>query len=248
MVSEIWLSAQLSFARSLFVDMDRAEKHLPLATVAPPQAAPNTPQTQAYEQDLDAFRKALDPWRSATVALDQLPPDPWAAYRSLQGSGFFEPAHDPNPARRGLEMVRGVCTAMIARWWMSDHTALLDLAELLDTAMAGQGLATTDDADRTYLALLLLSQGWITPLRPFFRACLDQYLGHRGPLMIRLTPLSPALRSILGSVRPHSPAVWFSRLSRTTGHARDEQAAIEAFVAGLAADPPRWEFVPEHSP
>jgi hypothetical protein len=239
-VSEIWFGARGSFARSLFIDMDRAEKDLPLATTS----SPNAPDIikKGYESDLDAFRKVVDDWKTATVPLCEVPPAPWSAYRSLQGSALFAPDYDPNPARRGIEAIRAISIEIIERWWMSNEPSVFDLAGFLNEMMVRQGLVVTDQADQAYLALLLLSKGWIDVLQPFFGVCLEAYLQHRGPLHVRLDPIAPELRAVLASVQPHSAPAWFSRLSTGTGHPINERAAIDAFRSGLAVHPLRWEW------
>lgn len=245
-VSEVWLSAKRSFARSLFVDIDRAKEDLPVAAVA----APSTTDVNvlsvlkdSFESDLKAFREAVARWQTTHGALDELAPDAWSAYRSLQGSGFLAAAYDPNPARRGIEAIRSISTEIIERWWMSDAPATLDLCELLNRTMAQHELLATDPSDRVYLGLLLSSAGWIDALRPFFRACMESYLRNRGPLEAELEPIAPALRAMLTSVRPHSPSVWFSRLSSHTGQRAEERAAIEALQTGLTARPLRWRLI-----
>jgi hypothetical protein len=174
-------------------------------------------------------------------------PDGWSAYRSLQGSGFFAAAYDPNPARLGIEAMRSVSTEIIQRWWMSDALTTFDLVELLDQTMARHELLSTDTSDRIYLGLLLLSGGWIEALRPLFRACMEEYLRNRGPLEVELEPIAPELRAVLMSVQPHSPSVWFSRLSSQTGHRAEEKAAIEALQTGFIIHPLRWKLARQNA-
>lgn len=245
-VSEIWLSAKQSFARSLFIDMDRVRDSLPVVVPSPPSTT--DPMAlgvlkDGYESDREAFRDAVARWKTTKGLLEHAPPDAWSAYRSLQGSGFFALEDDPNPARRGIEVVRSLSTGMIQHWWMSDVPVTFNLTEFLDQTIAQNGLLSTDPSDRIYLGLLLSSAGWITALRPFFRTCMEAFLRNRGVLEVELKPIAPELRAILTSVRPSSPSAWLSRLSTQTGHRPEERVAIEMLQRGLTESPLAWTLV-----
>lgn len=241
-VTEFWLSARRSFARSIFIDMDRVDNDLPIIAIASPSTldASASVVVKSYQLDFDYFREAVAQWKIMNGPLDHLAPDAWGAYRSLQGSGFHTPTSDPNPARHAIDAMRAISTEVIQRWWMSDTTVAFNLSELVDQVMSQHELVSTEPADRTYLGLLLLSVGWIEALRPFFRASLQAYLNRRGSLKVELEPIAPSLRDVLRSVQPHSASVWFSRLSYQTGHRSEERSAIEALRAGLTVNPLRW--------
>jgi hypothetical protein len=245
-VSEIWLSAKRSFARSLFVDMDRVQRNLPAIIPSPPSSTHPTAGDilkGGYDADLEAFEMALGRWETAKEPLDYAPPDAWSAYRSLQGSGTLEAGNDPNPSRGGIELMRCLATELIRRWWWSQSDVTLNLTELIDQLADRHGLRATNPSDRIYLGLLLSSQGWLTALRPLFHDCLEAFLENRGPLLVNLEPTTADLRAALASVRPNSPDTWFSRLASQTGHSTDERSAIEALQRALDLNPLEWRVV-----
>jgi hypothetical protein len=244
-VSEIWLGAQQSFTRSLFVDMDRLKSDqsvkLPSSPFATDQQALDI-LNDGFESDLAVFQEAVARWRSTPGSLAETPPDAWAAYRSLQGSGFFGQVDDPNPARRGVEAVRSLSIAMIGQWWMSEKKVTLDLTAMIEEIMTQHDLHTTDPTDQIYLGLLLSGNGWIRELRPFFRACLEVYIQNHNMLEVALIPLQLELRNLLTRIGPNSPAIWFSLLSSETGHSKDEKVTLKALRQGLTDYPLNYQL------
>ena len=116
-VSEVLLGAKRSFARSLFIDMERINSHL---SVQIPFSPADTSVASAiiqegYDSDFTAFRDALLRWENEPNPVKDTPPDPWSAYRSLQGSALLQLEVDPNPGRRGVEIVRNLSVELIRR-------------------------------------------------------------------------------------------------------------------------------------
>jgi hypothetical protein len=244
-VSEVLLGAKRSFTRSLFIDVDRINSHLSMQIPSSPTdtTAANEIIQEGYDNDLKAFRGALLRWKSEPNQLSNTPPDPWSAYRSLQGSALLYMQVDPNPSRRGVEIVRNLSVDMIGRWWMSEVKVTIGLEDLFDSAFAQVGLRTTESSDRIYLGLLLMKNGWVEELRPFFDECLTRFLQHGETLRVELQPTTNAFRKILKGIRPNSSNIWFSRLSQNRSHSAEEKTAIDLLRDELTDNPLTWKFV-----
>jgi hypothetical protein len=252
--SEFFLGSSKSFERGIFIDTDRLQKR---ATVLLPERPSGSPVVmhEAYEADLAAFRAECEAWTSEEQAMvDVHPPGAWAAYRSLQGSGFHTSEQDPNPFRLVLDSVRALETTLFQSWLMADRAVSVDLAELAGSSLRGAGLRCSESSDLVYLALVLGSRGWIEWFRPLFREGLARYLdgvksGPRDPtretlpvLNVRLQPLEEEVRLLFSRARPASAATWHSRLAIRSGLASDEKSAVEAVRLALDERPPAFRF------
>ncbi len=244
-VSEVLLGSRKSFSRSLFVDMERINSHQSVLIPSSPTATSvaNAVIQEGYDNDYKAFRDALLRWKNEPNPLIDTPPDPWSAYRSLQGSALLHSEVDPNPGRRGVELVRNLSVELIRRWWMSETKTTINLADFLNTAFSQAGLHTKQPEDKIYLGLLLMKSGWVEELRPFFDECLTRFLQRRETLRVELQPVTPTLNNLLKSIRPNSPNVWFSRLSQEGGHSVEEKTAIDSLRNEMKENPLSWKFV-----
>jgi hypothetical protein len=259
--AEFFLGSAHSFARGLFVNIDGFLEGRPVALPKPP--TPTTPDagvaatmSAAYEQDLAAWRQALDEWSAADgpIAAGH-PSDAWARYRDLQGSAFTGVAADPNPFRRALDAIAEIETALVAGWLMSDRARTFDLGNAARRVMEHAGLRCANEEDLVYLAFVLASNGWVDAFRPLYRSCLRRYVdGVRlsipdapaewPALVVTLRPLDTETRALFGAVRPSSPGTWYSRLrSHGRGSAQHEGAIVERVRAQLAHAPPNFEFL-----
>jgi hypothetical protein len=204
----------------------------------------------AYEQDRSAFVDACEAWTLAEHPLIEVgPPDPWARYRDLQGSGFFALDQDPNPFRRVLETIRDLETALIEKWFLSETECTVDLGREVKDLLERFGLRCTDPADVLYLGFLLAAHGWIDALRPLFGDCLRRTLPDRSSvtgtdpgsmpiLTITLKPLADEDRALFFRVKPHTPRVWHSHLSTLPGGDARVEAAISQVRRALEQRPP----------
>jgi len=243
-VSEILLGAKKSFSKSLYLNIDRVIASLPVTMLREPTTSdvPSILQ-EGYDQDYQVFQDSVMRWENEDHPLNNTPPDAWSAYRSFQGSATQRMDSDPNPGRRGVDLIRNISTDIIRQWWMSETITTIDLNRMLEQKFEQLDLFTTDTSDQTYLGLLLLKNGWIEELKPFFDECLQKFLEHRAPIKLELQPLQPSVRNIFKSIRPNSPDAWSSRLSYQRGHSPDEKAAIEAIRHELDETPPAWTFI-----
>lgn len=244
-VSEILLGAKKSFNKSLYLDIERAIDDSSVAVPGRPSTASGSLSIlqEGYDQDYQAFQDSVLRWENEDQPLNYLPPDVWSAYRSLQGSATQRMDSDPNPGRRGIDLIRDISTDIIRQWWMSETLTTIDLTRMLEQRSEHLGLLTTDRSDQTYLGLLLAKNGWIAELQPFFSECLNRFLQKRETLKVELQPVTPALRSVLKSIRPSSPDVWSSRLSYQSGHSPEEKAAIAFMHRELSENPLSWKFI-----
>ncbi|HEY1302485.1 MAG TPA: hypothetical protein VGF24_02990 [Vicinamibacterales bacterium] len=255
--AEFFLGSKRSFSRSLFVDIDRLERTDDVAIPPAPSFASSGEATaivnDAYNLDFAAFRESLEAWSQFEQPLvDAWPPDGWSAYRTLQGSGFFDRKSDPNPFRRVLDAVRDIETWLIEHWLMRDETHVTDLGAELLQRIAGTGLECSDTRDLVYLGVLLPRHGWIECFRPLFDGAFEQFLqraperdSDSGPLSIRvrLKPIDERLRVLFFAVTPPTAATWNSRLGQRSGRNAEERPIIEQLLAGLRDHPPEYEFV-----
>ncbi|MGA3246287.1 MAG: hypothetical protein ABSE41_16840 [Bacteroidota bacterium] len=260
--SEFFLASAHSFARNLFIDTGRLERAEEVAVAQAPApsgmgiADAAKIMIDSYEHDLAAFREASDRWSSFEGPLiASLPPDPWAAYRDLQGSSFFAAEFDPNPLRLVLEAIRNMETMLIEKWLMSDKQGLFDPGKETESFFRRLGLRCALRSDMIYLGFLLACHGWIDAFKPLFRECLRRYLetttGHQiengqdstPSLNVILKPLEQDVRSLFSEVKPSSAATWWSRLS--TGPSRDshERAVVEQVSAALKEKPLEFTFM-----
>jgi hypothetical protein len=244
-VSEVLLGAKRSFARSLFIDIERINSHLSVQIPSSPAdtAVANAIIQDGYDNDYKAFRDALFRWENEPNPLKDTPPDPWSAYRSLQGSALLHLQVDPNPGRRGVEFVRNLSVELISRWWMPETKMAIDLEDFFNSEFAQVGLLTTEPSDRIYLGLILMKNGWVEELQPFFDECLSRLLTYRNSLKIEMQPTTQTFRNLLKSIYPNSPDIWFSRLSQKGGHSPEEKTAIEALRKEMIENPLAWNFV-----
>lgn len=260
--SEFFLASEHSFARNLFIDTGRLERAEEVAVAQAPApigagiADAAKIMTDSYRLDLAAFRKACDQWASFEGSLiESSPPDPWAAYRDLQGSSFFAAEFDPNPLRLVLEAIRSMETALIEKWLISDKQRLFDLGKETESFMQGPGLHCALRSDMIYLGFLLACHGWIDAFRPLFRECLRRYLEtttgkpNRNAedsvptLLVILKPPAENVRALFSKVKPSSPAAWNSRLSTGPGSDPRERAVVEQVREALKQKPPEFMFV-----
>lgn len=246
---------QLSFARALFVDIDRLERGETVAPVgvATSGDAPSARvMSESHDQDARAFAEACAAWRNAPGPLAAgWSPGAWSDYRSLQGSGFFASQDDPNPFRRILEAVRAVEVRLIAGWLMSHRPRVIDLLAEVVSAVERYGLSCSDPRDLAYVALLSMVRGWLEPVRPLLVEGLRRYIdGGRvpsAPMPVRLEPLPDEVRARFASARPNSADTWRSRLT-SGGTGQAERALVEELRAGLARSPPRFTFLAAAAP
>jgi len=254
--SEFFLASERSFARGLFVDIDRLEKceAVALSPAPAPAGAPEAVSAvmqEAYANDLAAFRRACEEWSSFQGPLAQATPaDAWSAYRSLQGSGFYTSEQDPNPFRRALEAIRSLETTLVETWLLSAEPRTVDLGKMVGDCLARHGLHCSESADLVYLGFLLSCHGWVDAFKPLFQDCLKAYLARAvvgahqtaedAPpiLRVRLTPLDAEVRALLSQVEPCSAATWHSRLS--TGPSTRERAVVDQVRRALEANPPQF--------
>jgi hypothetical protein len=256
--SEFFLASERSFARGLFVDIDRLEKAEPVALSSAPAHAGASGQAaavlqEAYAIDLAAFRQACEEWSSFDGPLVQAtPPDAWSAYRSLQGSGFHAPEQDPNPFRRVLDAIRELETRLIDTWLLSAEVHAVDMGRLVGDGLARHDLHCSETADLVYLGFLLPCHGWIDAFKPLFRECLAQYLAgsvgssrhdtQDGPpiLPVTLKPVGAEVRALFSQVEPHSASTWHSRLSSRSGLDAREKPVVDQVRRALGANPPQF--------
>lgn len=260
--SEFFLGSRGSFARSLFVRCEELEAGTEVALPPPPSVA-STADTavagvvdESYRQNLAAFQDSIEQWSKAEEPLaNTTPPDAWSAYRSLQGSGFFDRDSDPNPFRRVMDAVRGLERSLVENWLMSKETRVIDLGAEVSRAFDSIGLRCSDRLDLVYLGLLLPCQGWVETFRPLFRAGLDRYVnsvsGHTGPrggegaaaIPVMLKPVGEDVRALFFEVTPTTAATWVWRLSSHSGRDAREGPVIERLLSALNEHPPVYEFV-----
>jgi hypothetical protein len=254
--SEFFLASGRSFARGIAIDAER------LAAAAkpalPPRPCSSDPaaaavMTEAYEDDLRAYRDACDAWLATPAAVGEVGlPDAWGSYRSLQGSAFLPSDGDPNPFRCVLDMLGVLETALVTRWLMSDRPLTVDVGAAVDAAARRAGLACSEPGDLPYLGLLLACHGWIDAFRPLLRACLSRWVEHaaRGGavsptlLRVRLEPPREDVRALLRRVRPSTTGTWRSRLAESPGTSGRGEAAVVAQVrAALETSPLRFALL-----
>jgi hypothetical protein len=125
---------------------------------------------------------------------------------------------------------------------MPETKMVIDLEDFFNSAFAQVGLLTTEPSDRIYLGLILMKNGWVEELQPFFDECLSRFLTYRNSLKIEMQPTTQTFRNKLKSIHPNSPDTWFSRLSQKGGHSAEEKTAIEALRKEMIENPLAWNF------
>jgi hypothetical protein len=208
---------------------------------------------ESFNQDLMAFQNECERWLKTDGLLVEItPPNAWSEYRSLQGSGFFTPELDPNPARQVLEAIRNMETMLVGRWLMSAVATTVDISKEIERFVTEQGLRCAEKQDLVYLGLLLACHGWIDAFKPLFRDCLDRYLLGKNSwndldstpsLPVTLQPLADDVRALFTQVRPSSASTWNFRLSANIGLSHDERIVTDKVKAALEKAPPRFEFI-----
>ena len=249
---EAFMGSARSFARGVTIDIDRLGHGDSVPIPAKPvPAVPNAFAAQvmeeAYQLDLEAFEEACNRWSEFDGPLVEIgPPDPWSAYRSLQGSAFLNQESDPNPFRPALEFVRDLETALIARWLMSPESHVVDVGRALILLMRRYGIRCTDAAELT-LGLTLACNGWVDAFRPMLRACLRQIsatparISVDAALAVRLSPLDPVTRDMFQLLHPSSPSTWQSRLAQ--GAVGREATTVAQMKDALQRHAPEFEVL-----
>jgi hypothetical protein len=256
---EFFVGSERSFARGLFIDANRLDSEDVFVPVNPGDSSTSglvaETMGESYAQDLASFEAACDQWLQIEgPVIQSWAPDAWSSYRSLQGSGFFALAVDPNPFRRAMDAIRQLETFLIEQWFMSDETQTIDLATKVRDLMEDVGLHCSKRADLLYVGMLLSCHGWIDSLRPMLREAFTravQQAARAGQseraaepeLTVSLKPLESRLRDLFFEVAPSSARTWNSRLSSKNGHDARERAVISQLLAGLAARPPEYVFI-----
>ena len=255
---EFFLGSARSFSRGLYVDIDRLRDAQPLPVPQPP--VPATPDamaagvmTQAYADELEAWRTACEQWEALEAPLAKAhPPDAWAAYRGLQGAAFPTAAVDPNPFRRVLDLLMALETALIGGWLMSDKPRTIDAGRMIEKLVLDAGLHCAHRADLVYLGFLLACNGWIEVFQPLLRGCLQRYLDTMPSsakedgwpaLVVTLQPLDEETRGLFAALSPARPGPWHERLRSPASSAPRERAVIEDLTERLRRTPPVFGWV-----
>jgi hypothetical protein len=253
---EAFMGSARSFARGVVVDIDRLDqcKDVPI----PAEPVPRVPDalaaevmTEAYQQDLEAFRDACARWLQFDGPLVEIgPPDPWSAYRSLQGSAFPDAKSDPNPFRPALEVVRDLETALIDRWLMSPEAHVFDLGRAVRLLMERHRIRCLDAAQLT-LGLTFACNGWVDAFRPLLRASLrlstdvsripESADGAAAVLAVRLRPIDEKARDLFGRVQPANAGAWQSRLAQRAGG--NEASVINELKEALLQQQSQFELL-----
>ncbi|MFT3800631.1 MAG: hypothetical protein QM766_05365 [Burkholderiaceae bacterium] len=256
--SEFFLASEHSFARGLFVDIERLLAGRRVAVPEAPAAKSTNPMiarviAQSYRADRSAWQQAIDYWTELDGDLVRNhAPDAWGPYRSLQGSGFFDSASDPNPFRRVLDAIKALETALLHCWLMSDRPRTIDAGRVIGSFVEGAGLSCSRREDLHYLGFTIACRGWVDTFRTFGRACLQRYVdgaelsssGVTWPsVIVTLHPPDASLRALFAAVSPASPETWRARLSSSARAATPQERAVIGQVAqALAERPPRFEL------
>lgn len=251
---EHFLGSARSFSRGVFVDISRMARSEEVLIPSPPVADLTTPdfaassQRDAYDQDREAFLGEVARWSEAEPPFVEIgPPDPWARYRDLQGSGFYPVDKDPNPFRRTLEAVLGFETMLIEQWLFAEKAIALDLGQSVVEILARFGLRCSKEADVLYLGFLMAANGWIAEFRPMLDACAARTVAllksvDATSLLVTLEPPNDEARRLIRGMNRVSSMRWHSDFGARAAPDARVDPSIQKLHDVLQASPLAYSF------